>query len=472
MTNILNSLGAGSGIDVKALTQQLVDAERAPRQALLDRRLAAVDARISATGQFRGALSALVGALDSRISSGALSGQPQVSNPAVLGFTVDKGTTVERQAIEVRQLARGQTLASAAFPDATVVLGGGTITIRFGTVAGTADAGTFAPSAAADLPVAIDAGDSSLAGIRDAINDAAATAGAPVQAQIVTDADGARLMLRGRMGEASGFVVETAGDPALAAFGFSEGMTGGLQRTQAAADAIVALDGLTVRRPANVIPDLVPDTRITLSRAAPGEIIYLSAERSTSELSQSITDVAGALNELASLGRQLVGSGPGSAGALSADTSTRKALSSLMGLTSTPLIEASGSAPTRLADIGLSLDRYGSFTIDSARLAKAVANHPAEVEAMVNALNNRATPGKAAGSLRRIADGFAASDNDALDAARKAIARDQATLDSRTQRARLSYTSQFAALDRAVGQSKALQAYLDQQMKMWTRNED
>ena len=35
-TNIVNLLGAGSGVDIKTLAQNLTDAEKAPQQALLD----------------------------------------------------------------------------------------------------------------------------------------------------------------------------------------------------------------------------------------------------------------------------------------------------------------------------------------------------------------------------------------------------------------------------------------------------
>ena len=38
-TNTITALGAGSGVDVKALAQSLVDAEKAPRKSLIDARI-------------------------------------------------------------------------------------------------------------------------------------------------------------------------------------------------------------------------------------------------------------------------------------------------------------------------------------------------------------------------------------------------------------------------------------------------
>ena len=478
MVNILTSLSAGSGIDVKALTEQLVAAEKEPRQKLLDSRSARVEARISALGQFRTALDALVSALDTRISSGALSGIPAVSDTSVLTFAVDPGITVPRQTLEVRQLARGQTLASAPVADASAAVGQGTLSIRFGSVAGSAEAGAFSQSALEVLNVNIGPGDDSLNGLKNAINDAAALAGAPVQAQIVSDANGSRLMLRGSLGEASGFVVETSGDAGLEAFRFGEGVVGGLSRTLAATDALVAVDGVELRRPANAISDLIPGVRLALAKAAPGQIVTIEAVRSSSGLVQSVHDISGALNELAGLGRQLSSSSTGSVGALSADSATRRALQELMNLTSKSLIPASGNAPTRLADIGLTLDREGNFTVDEARLTRAAANHPASVEALVTAMNRKAAGTTAAGPLRQLAESFrlaaegSAGQPTALQLEKAAIAKDQSTLNERIQRATENYTRQFTALDLAVGRSKATQSYLQQQIDLWTKRND
>jgi flagellar hook-associated protein 2 len=476
MVNILTSLSAGSGIDVKALTEQLVAAEKAPRQKLLDARSERVEARISALGQFRTALDALVSALDTRLNSGALSGIPAVSDTSVLTFAVNPGTTVPRQSLEVRQLARGQTLASAPVSDAAAPVGQGTLTIRFGSVAGSTDAGAFQPSALAALVVAIGPGDDSLTGLKNAINDAAAVANAPVQAQIVSDATGARLMLRGSLGEAAGFTVETAGDAGLEAFRFGEGVAGGLSRTQSATDALVAIDGVELRRPANAISDLIPGARLSLARAAPGQLVTIEAVRDSAELAQSVRDVSGALNELAALGRQLSSGSTGNVGALTADGATRRALQQMMNLTSTALVPAAGNAPTRLADIGLTLDRDGNFTVDETRLSRAVADHPAAVEALVTAVNAKAGSGKAAGPLRLLAESFrlaaagSAGQPTALQLEKAAVARDQAALDSRIQRATDAYTRQFTALDLAVGKSRAMQSYLQQQIDLWTKS--
>jgi flagellar hook-associated protein 2 len=478
MDNILTSLNAGSGIDVKALTEGLVAAERAPRLALLEARETRAAARISALGQFRAALDALVGALDSRVASGALSGIPAVSDPSVLSVRVDPGATLARQTLEVRQLARGQTLASAPVADAAAPVGQGTLTFRFGSVAGTGEATGFTAGSLPDLVVTVGPGDDSLAGLKDAINDAAAVAGAPLQAQLVTDAQGTRLLLRGGLGDDSGFTATADGAPGLGAFAFAQGVTGGLSRTQAAADALVAVDGLELRRPANAIADLLPGARLALLKAAPGTLVSLEAARDPAELSQAVRDIAGALNELSALGRELSAAEPatGSAGALVADSATRRVLQGLGALPSRVLLPGASGGPVRLNEIGLTLDRNGNFQVDEARLSRAVAESPAAVEALVTAMNARGGFGVPAGPLRQLSDGFrqaaqgSAGQPTALQREQQAIARERAALDQKTERSRETYARQFAALDRAVGQSRALQAFLTQQVDLWTRS--
>lgn len=479
MDNIVNSLNAGSGIDLKALTDSLVAAERDPRVERLDERQARVDARISALGQLRSGLDGVINALDSRIRSGVLSGIPSVSDPSVLGFTVTPGATVRRQQIEVRALAQAQTLSSAVITDAAAPVGQGTLTIRFGNVAGTGAATGFTPGTAANLVVEVGPDRDSLTGLRDAINDAAAAAGAQIEARIVSDSAGARLQVRGASGEAAGFVIEASGSPLLNRFAFAVGGMGGMERNQAAADARVALDGLELRRASNRITDLVPGATLTLTKAAPGQPVAIEAQRDARELGQAVRDLAQTFNELRAFGRELSASGIGgaSAGALASDNTTRRVLQRLGGLSSEPLIPANGTAPTRLADIGLSVDRTGTFIVDEARLSRATSEQPAAVEAIITALTARGSATRPAGPLRQMAEQFRSLEGrpgapSALQREARAIAADRALLEARMERLRESYTRQFAELDRAVGQSRQLRTYLQQQIDLWTNRND
>ncbi|WP_181160036.1 flagellar filament capping protein FliD [Sandaracinobacter neustonicus] len=484
MSSVIQSLNAGSGIDVQALTTSLVAAEKEPRTKLLDERQARVDARISALGQFRTGLDGVVSALESRISSGVLSAIASVSDVSVLGLSFSAGAVLPAQQIEVWSLAQGQTLSSAAVADAGAAVGQGTLTFSFGSVGGSGAATGFTAGTLSDLVVTIGPEDDSLTGLRDAINDAAASAGVAIEARILTDSSGSRLQIRGATGEAQGFTIAAEGDAALSAYAFGAGVESSLSRTQAASDALLVVDGLELKRSSNTVSDLLPGATLTLKKASPGTLVTIEAQRDTSELSQAVRDVAETLNQLVSFGRELsagAGSSAATAGALVSDSTTRRVVQMLGSLSTRPLLEADGTAPTMLADLGITVDRTGSYSVDETRLAKIVATQPQAVEKLIVALNAPATTTSgvttAAGPLRQMAalfklavDGEAGQPT-ALATEAAAIARDRTALDERMERLTDSYTLQFTKLDLAVGQSKQLLTYLQQQIALWTKSD-
>lgn len=478
-TNILTALGAGSGIDVKSLVSQLVAVEKAPRQQLLDARTTSADARISALSSFRSSLDALISALGTRISSGALSGIPAVSDMSAIGLKVEPGALVDRQTVEISQLARAQSLSSAPVADASAPVGQGTLTIRFGAVAG-ADVPTgFTPGTIADLVVTIGPGDDSLTGLKNAINDAAAISGAPVQAQIITDVSGSRLVLRGQSGEESGFIVETSGDAALAQYGFDPNVAGGLTRNQTALDAIVSLDGVSVRRPSNTIDDLIEGATLSLYKAQPGTSLIIEAQHDPAEITDTVTSLVAALNQVVGVGKELTAgaTSTASAGALASDSATRRAMASLGQLGSQPLLAADGTAPTRLIDIGVSITRDGTFTVDSAALSKALAKDPGRVAALVSEVGRPPKNGNTGGMLSQISSTFAVvvdganGNKSALQTEKDDIARAQAKLDAYIAAYQTRMTTQFTALDQAVGKYKSIQAFMQQQIDLWTNKD-
>jgi flagellar hook-associated protein 2 len=478
--DIFGTLGVGSGLDTRTLVRDLVAAERAPATQVLDQRQARVEARISALGQFRSALSALTSALAQRINAGSVSAQPRVSDPSVLSLSVAPGQTLAAQSVRVDALATAQTLTAAPVADAGATIGTGTITIRFGTVAGTTEPTGFAAGSVPDLVVAIGPGQASLTGIRDAIASAAVSAGAPLSASIATDPAGARLVLRGATGEGAGFTVETSGDAALEAFRFAPGGASGLTRAVAAADARVTVDGVTLRRTSNSIADALPGARLTLLKAAPGEPVTISAARDPQELASVVRDVAGALDELAAIGRDLSrrGSATAPAGALVADSTTRRVLQSLGGLVTRPLLDGPEGTATRLSDIGVTLTREGGIRVDEARLARAAEDSPGAIEAIVRALGEPRGILSPGGPLARMEAELSQAVNgrfgqpSALAREADAIARERAALDQRIARFEEQTRRQFQALDTAVGRTRDLERFLRTQIDIWFGNRD
>ena len=112
-SNIVNTLGAGSGIDIKGLAQSLVDAEKTPKKERIDAKIAQSEAKITGYGAIKFALSELKTAFG-KLNDASDFGSIKPSNTQAAAFGVTAGTTAEAgsYSIEVLQTALAQRTAS------------------------------------------------------------------------------------------------------------------------------------------------------------------------------------------------------------------------------------------------------------------------------------------------------------------------------------------------------------------------
>lgn len=536
VTSIGYSLGAGAGIDTKALIDDLAKAERAPKEALIVRRETANTAKISALAQASSAIDGFASALSQLVAGGTLFTQPSVSDPSLLSATAIAGADIGSLSaqLEVRQLAQSQTLVSVNLAGAAAPVGQGTLTLTTAT-------GSF------DLT--IDATNDSLDGLARAINGK----NAGVTASVVTDSNGTRLMLKGKTGAANAFTLSVPAGTAtgLERFAYDPGAAGGLTRPQEAKDAIVLLDGAEVTRASNSFSDLIAGVQIDLKKAAPGSTISLGTTRPTAAIKQAVGDFVDAYNELHKLLADATASATDSAeaGPLRGDAGIRQ-MQRLLGRLTTNELSSSGAYKT-LAEIGVATNRDGSLRVDTLRLDDALESDPAAVEAMFNPRQTSSNPaiviankagtvkpgtytltnllapvagGNASGSVGGIAmigtgaalrapisspakglivrvdadvasatvtidaglggalqsirdalrasDGPLAATQDRLSKESKSIATDRATLERRSTAFYDRLVTSFSAMDRQVNAFKATQSYLEQQIKIWSGGDD
>ena len=83
-SSIAASLGIGSGLDINALVKQLSDAQRAPKDAQIEKRETLNSTRISTLAEVSNGIDNFSNALSSLISGGSLFTQPTVSEPSLL----------------------------------------------------------------------------------------------------------------------------------------------------------------------------------------------------------------------------------------------------------------------------------------------------------------------------------------------------------------------------------------------------
>lgn len=468
MDSIVSTLGAGSGIDTRALIEALVAAERGAKTAPLTARGAALDAQISALGQVRSALAGIATSLETRVRSGALGLVPVSSSAGVAIERFGTGPTGAFVAdVTVNRLASAQALTAAPLVAGDAPVGTGTLTIAFGTrIELGSGAFGFAGSGAPAVDIVIDASNNSLVGLRDAIN----RAGAGVTASIVSNAGAATLSLKGSEGAARGFIISAAeapGDPGLARFAYTPGApTMNLAAT--AGDAQLSLDGIAVTRSSNVVDDLITGTRLRLVKADPAAPAVLSAARDGNQLSATIADFASTLGAM----RGLIGdlrkgaTATEAGGALANDATARAIDQRIAGLVTTAFAEAGG---LRLRDLGVTVARDGSVGFDAARFAALSPVRYGDAENLLKAL---AAPALSTRPNRLLSIAELATPAGAgLARRRTGVTGELAKVETRLASYRATLVRQYSAMDRLVAASKAVQAQLDQQIAAWGKRD-
>lgn len=459
-TSIVNTLGAGSGIDIRSLVSQLAAAARGPADAQIASRSSRNSARISALAEVSGGISDFAASLAALVSSGGLSSKPSVSEPSLLSATAIAGATLRpgTAIIEIGQLASAQTLASQRFAAPETEVGTGSLIFAF---------------ADRNFSVTVGAGDNSVTGLAAAIN--AANGG--VTASLVTDTTGTRLVLRGASGEAQAFSVSAAPDasPGLESFAYS-GSGSAMTLSQAASDAIIEVDGIEVRSTSNSFASAIPGVQIDLKNAGSGQRITIGIERPAAALATAVGDFVSAYNALMSRIGELTANRPGeTAGPARGDTAISTLRAQLARLPGQAL-SASATGPKTLAEIGVKTNRDGTLAVDSARLAQIVASDPAAVEALFIPPGSTSPATDTTGlpaALRAMRESLTGSSgpftsaNQRLSAEAKRISEDRAVLERRSEKFSAQLLATFTAMDRRVSAFKSTQSFLDQQIAVW-----
>ena len=452
VTSIANSLGFGSGLDIKQLVTDLSSASRDPKVARISTLTTQNQAQISAVAQARSDLEGFADSLQQMIDDGSLRSTPTVSDDSVLSATARAGLSADSfsATIVVNSLARAQTAYSAIVADKTAAIGTGTMTLSVGGV---------------NKTITIDATNNSLEGLATAIN----ASGAGVTASIVADTGGSRIVLKGATGEANAFTLtaDAGADPALAAFGYGAG--GAMALGQSAANATFTIDGIAYSRATNSIDDVIPGMALTLKKAAPGQPVDIGASRPLDMIRQTVGDFVSVYNQL----KKSLTAAAGMSGTTSSLRSLERELSDMVNKVLT-----SDSGISRLSDIGISSAKDGTLTLDSAKLEKALTADAGAVEALFSprrdATHTATTDPGIAGILDAIRDKAVASDG-AIGRVSKSLADKSSSLAEQLEKveereaaykARLE--KQYSALDVKLNAFKATQAYLEQQIKMWT----
>lgn len=450
-SGLLTSMGVGSGIDVGTLVTTLVNAKKKPQQDQITSQSALANTQLSALGQVGATLSALQSAMAPLTDGSAFNARTVSSGDSTVLAASANGSPVSgNYRIMVSQLATSLKASSGAFADANTKVGTGTLTLAVG---------------GQSMSLSLDAGNNSLAQIRDAINKASDNPG--VSATIVNGSDGAHLVLSGtRTGAANGFTVSSSGgDGGLAALSYDAAASSGnaLSVITTAQDAEYTIDGLAGRSAGNSISSAIDG--LTLNLAKVGEST-LAVANDSSKATSALTNLVNTYNSFVGIYQNLTryDATSGTAGAMLGDATLNSINSTL-----SRIIGGTANGAT-LSSIGISLQVDGTLKLDSGKLAGALGDGGRQVGNLFGGDNGFAAQLNTRLNSWVGSSGVLANRTDSIGQQLKDLTTQQATLDSRMADLTARYQAQFSALDTLMSKLNSTSSYLQQQFDALTNS--
>ena len=154
---IITSLNAGSGVDVAALAQGLVDAERAPQENVINSKITKNEARVSGYSAVKFMLSNVKDAVTALKDANSFNASSvSNSNTAALSVTAGTAATLGARSVAITTLASAQRNISTGFAASTTSLNAGS-SFTMDVTVGSASTSTAAVSGLTINGTAIDA---------------------------------------------------------------------------------------------------------------------------------------------------------------------------------------------------------------------------------------------------------------------------------------------------------------------------
>jgi len=266
-------------------------------------------------------------------------------------------------------------------------------------------------------------------------------------------------------GGANAFRLDGTG--ALAGFSFDPAApTGDMVSVQAAQDATLTIDGLSITRGSNTIADAIGGVTLKLVKPTDGEAA-ITVGRDDETARKAIDEFAKAYNELNSLirGQTSYDAANKKAGTLNGDSSVRSIQTQIRNIFANPISGLDGA--TMLSDIGLSFKTDGSMVVDSTKLSEALGDPAKKVSELLG--GNGTIEGFAKtleSSIKSILDsrGLIASRTEGIDRSIKSLEGRREALEARLAKVEARYSAQFSALDASMASMNSTSSFLAQQL--------
>lgn len=451
-TDYLTALGAGSGLDTRAIVDSLVEAQRAPAQAAIERNIQKTETRISAYGVVKSSISALKAAFDQMKDVSDLKAfDVSISSNPDFTASATSEAAAGNHSITVQSLATRDVWASNRFVTTSDSLNAGAAF----TLDITANGTTTTVSVTDPTP----------AGVVSAIN----TAGLGISANLVNTGNGAspyQISLTGAEGADNAFTVASSS----ADIDFATQLS-------TAADASIVVNGIAVSRATNVIDDVIDGVTLSLQTAS-NVSQSLAVSSNTAQAKDALTNLVSVYNDVYEVFKSLrtneAGSEDNLVGSLATDGPFRGILNQIRGMVTGVSSTASGDVDSFSA-LGISINREGYLEINDARMTEQLnTNFDDVVEALTGGTEglsefSQVDAGLAGDASKALAEmlrinGVLSQVEISGEKKLSTYETRLADLDARMALLFDRYTAQFSAMQSIVDQMNNTQSYLKQQL--------
>lgn len=449
-TDLIGALGAGSGMDVKALATSLVDAERVPRKEILDKKIKAAENGISGYASIKYVLDGLRSAFTSLKDQGDFNtGSPRNSQPSAVAVTASGSAASGAHNITVTKLATPQKLLSDGFTGNTLSLNSGasfdlSLSINNGT----------------SETITIPEGSDTPKGMVAAIN----ASGKGITAQLINTGDATapyKIILTGATGANNNFSLSST----VAGINFNTSL-------QTSSNAIVNVDGIDLEPSSNKLTGLVPGMTLEFLATTTGTATF-EVVRDKDAVKTKLEALVAAYNDAnAMLG---VVSDPkssveGYGASLVGNPTVTSIRNQIRELVFTDSNSPSGGL-TNLRDLGISIDRFGAMSLDKTKLDNVLVNNFEDaVTLLTNNQDNLSTfsptkAGAAGEAVKKLAamltnTGVLTTQSANLTKRISDYKLELDKLEIRMTQLMNRYNKQFGVMENIVGQSKSMRTSL------------
>ena len=307
------------------------------------------------------------------------------------------------------------------------------------------------------------ASDTTLAGVRDAINKASDNPG--IKATIIKVDSGSQLVLTSdKVGATNAITIGATDTDALDGNDLTRLATTSLTSIQTASDAIIYVDGQKVTKASNSISDVIPGVTISLKKADSLKTETLSIELDKESAKSKVNDFIKAYNSLASTMSSLSSYDDKTkkGGPLLGDATLRGVQNQIRQALSNPTQGVAGFST--LAEIGIKTNKSGVLELDATKLNRVIDSNFEAVSQLFASNNGLAT--RFDGVLKNYlsSDGALSSRVGGVNKQIAGITDQRDKLNLRLAAIEARYRKQFTAMDALVGQLQATGSYLSQQL--------